>query len=96
MLFVIISTKGLLFLFNFLVYLCTLDLGFKRFLSGRLNVQDLKFYYNEKIFVIKRLVLVVFIRLGVAFFTYFERKILGYGHVRLGPNKVFLLGSNNS
>lgn len=33
-----------------------------------------------------------FILLSVAFFTLFERRILGYSHTRFGPNKVFLFG----
>lgn len=35
---------------------------------------------------------VVFILLGMAFFTLCERKLLGYIHLRKGPNKVGYLG----
>ena len=34
----------------------------------------------------------LFIILSVAFFTLFERKVIGLFHNRLGPNKVFYLG----
>ena len=34
----------------------------------------------------------IFILVGVAFFTLIERKVLGYIHFRLGPNKVSFLG----
>lgn len=35
---------------------------------------------------------VLFILVSVAFFTLLERKVLGYSHERLGPNKVFVGG----
>lgn len=41
---------------------------------------------------IKSLISVAFIFLSVAFFTLFERRILGYSHFRFGPNKLFYWG----
>nr|QUL61662.1 NADH dehydrogenase subunit 1 [Orthopagus splendens] len=43
-------------------------------------------------FFLSCLFLIIFILLGVAFFTLFERKILGYIQFRSGPNSVGLLG----
>lgn len=36
--------------------------------------------------------MLLLILLAVAFFTLFERKVMGLVHLRLGPNKVFFLG----
>lgn len=43
-------------------------------------------------FFFRMVFLILFILLGVAFFTLFERRILGYIHYRRGPNKVGYLG----
>nr|AVE15499.1 NADH dehydrogenase subunit 1 [Parablepharis kuhlii asiatica] len=38
------------------------------------------------------LMLIIFVMVGVAFFTLLERKILGYIHLRKGPNSVSIMG----
>jgi len=43
-------------------------------------------------FFLDYLVMLVGVLLGVAFFTLFERKVLGYVHFRKGPTKLFYFG----
>lgn len=49
-------------------------------------------FYSLIIFGIRFLLVVLFILIGVAFFTLLERKVLGYIHFRFGPNKVGFWG----
>lgn len=44
------------------------------------------------VFSLKLFFVLLFVLISVAFFTLFERKILGYGHIRFGPNKVSFIG----
>jgi len=38
------------------------------------------------------LLLIIFVIVGVEFLTLLERKVLGYIHIRRGPNKVGFVG----
>jgi NADH:ubiquinone oxidoreductase subunit H len=44
------------------------------------------------LFLLDYFIIIVGLLLGIAFFTLFERKILGYSHFRKGPTKILLFG----
>lgn len=56
------------------------------------NLRFLKGLTPLIIWLLRRLILLALVLISVAFFTLVERKILGYSHERLGPNKVGYIG----
>nr|YP_003856707.1 NADH dehydrogenase subunit 1 [Mekongiella xizangensis]ADK77648.1 NADH dehydrogenase subunit 1 [Mekongiella xizangensis] len=48
--------------------------------------------YDLLMFLLNFLLLVIFVLIAVAFLTLFERSVLGYIHIRKGPNKVGFIG----